>query len=445
MGQRMNIYRQGMAGMLLAMLVTLMLPHAAQAQTTPPVAPAAPTAQPNSEVCTSFGSRQSFLGGDPSASEGSAGGNQLLSEVYLYITNVVGAATQKLYEAFTQNAGYQKAVYASLVLMVLIFGVGFTMGVIQPSFGQVLIRLVKFGLVVSLVSSTGWAFFNMYVVTFFNQGTDDLIVAVTQIGTGVQAPPNSTPFYQLDKIAEFVIHPDSIIMAMGMVGTGGPFGLFMGGLSVITLMMFVKVLVKALQIYAISYVARSLLLGLGPIFIVFLLFDKTKQLFQSWVNALVSLSLQPILLFTFLSFFIVLIESAARDMLSTELCWGEFKSQEGTPNKMSFWRLTDPKTGQPIASEMTWKGSMDCIISGEGNCPEFPVSIIDTLTFLMLVYLASRFAEITERIASELSNSYISLDPGARLEQFGNKSNSSILGNLGGSNTKSKSPVGTRG
>lgn len=407
----------------MAMLaIAFATPLAALAQPTPapgggtpaPVAPAGATAD---DTCTDIAAAKE------EAFNGTDGKGGLLSEIYNFIKEVVGEATERLFRAFTDSDAYQAAVGGAMTLMVVIFAVGFTIGVIQVSFQQVLTRLVKLGLIAAVISPAGWIFFSDYAVTFFMDGTDDLVKGIIQIGTGTTTPlpADATPFYQLDKLAEFLIQPDTIIAIMGATFAGGPYGMMMGALMAIASWGFVTMLIKALRIYAVTFVARSLLLGVAPIFIVFLLFDRTKQMFSSWLNALISMSLQPILLFTFLSFFMVLLESSAKDMFSAELCWTEFTSSRGTANPLSFWRFKD-ENGLLHTSEMTWEGSIQCLIEGKtktgGECPEFPINIIDILSFLILVYLAQRFADVIDRMANELSNTFISLDAGGKIDQF---------------------------
>ena len=385
--------------------------------------PAAGGAASAEQNCTDFEAAKRQMYSNTSGEGG------LLSEIYTFIKGVVGDATQRLFSAFTENDAYQAAVGAAMVLMVTFFGVAFTIGVVQVSFQQVLIRLVKLGIVASVISPMGWYFFSDTAVKFFMEGTDDLIKGVVAIGTGVTPPPNATPFYQFDQLAGYLIQPETFMAIIGALFSGGPYGLMVGGLMGIAIWGFVSLLINALKNYAVMFVGRSLLLGVGPIFVVFLLFDRTKQLFMSWVQALLSMSLQPILMFTFLSFFMLLIESAGKDMLSADLCWTEFSAVQGTSSQVSFWRFKDPSTGELLTSQMTANGAIQCLIGGKGDsgkgdgagsqqCAEFPVNIIDVLSFLVLVYIAQRFGGVIERIANELSNTFISLDQGSKIDEF---------------------------
>lgn len=407
-------------------LAVWMVAAPAMAQAVPAVGGTTPSVSGGgaSEVCTNFAERKQevFGGGGPTRTVGGTGGGEstgILSDIYNFIKGIVGSATQNLFEAFTQDSRYQNALAAVFTLSVVFFGVAFTMGLMQISYGQVLMRLVKMGIVMTLISPAGWDYFNTTVVHFFNDGTDDLVKTVVSIGTGVATPPDATPFYQFDKMAEYLINPEIIVLLLGVL-TSGPYGLAMAGFTIISLIGFIKLLIDALRIYAVTYVARCMLLGMAPVFLAFLLFDRTKQLFQSWVNAILSMALQPILMFTFLSFFIVLLETASQDMLSTDFCWTDVKTLQGTVNNIQAPRAKGPD-GQPVRGDYNWQGAAQCLLAqggvGGAQCPESPLNIINIFTFLILVYLANRFSGMIDQIANELSASYISLDTGGKIGQ----------------------------
>jgi type IV secretory pathway VirB6-like protein len=216
-----------------------------------------------------------------------------------------------------------------------------------------------------------------------------------------------------------VISPDFIIAVVGAASTGGPFGLIMSSLMGFCFIGLFRLLLKGIQIYAISFVVRALLLGLAPIFIVFLLFDRTRQTFTGWVNALVNMSLQPILFFTFISFFITMMTSSSNSLLTgVEFCWVETSGTEGSANKTSGWKIKDSATGMPEVSKLTWKGSVSCQLSG-GPCEDFGINIVDILTFILLVYVAGKFAEVIDNLAADISNSFANLHTENRMDMRG--------------------------
>lgn len=388
-----------------------------------PAAGAGGNGQAQDEPCTNFEERRNeVFGGGANAGNTDDG---ILSSIYIFIRDIVEAATENLYTSIVNNPNYQYALTGAVTLMVAVFGVFFTIGLVQASFGQLLMRLIKLGLIYSALSpSIGWQFFSSYLVTFFNDGTDEIVKGVIAIGTGVPVPAGATPFYQLDKLGSFLIHPQTIVAMLGMA-TSGPFSLGMTGITMIAFMGFFKMLINSLQAYAVAFVVRSILMGIGPIFIIFLLFEKTKSLFFQWLNVIISTSLQPILLFTFLSFMLVMIESAMKNMLNVELCWMTTDTGgQGVDAKKMRWVFVDPNTGTPLVLDWSWTGNLACenpsggAASQQNPCGEFPIKIIDVLTFLILVWITQRFASVIDTISQELAGTFIGLDPASRLDSF---------------------------
>jgi type IV secretory pathway VirB6-like protein len=365
--------------------------------------------------CTNFTQLAEKMGSGPVVDKNGDEKVGKITQISNYIKETVGNASQNLFEGIIGNDGYQNTVNAAAILMVVIYGVGFTIGVIQATFSQAFIRLIRLGIVYTVVSpDIGWAFFNSYVVAFFNQGTDDLIGGVIEIGTGLNYTTGDSPFLAFDHIAELMLSPDMIIAILGSFTNGGPYSLISGGILGFALMGVLKLLVQCLRIYAVSFVLRSLLLGLAPIFIVFLLFDKTRMLFMSWVNALVNQSLTPILYFTFTSFFLLLIFDSSKTMLNgAELCWAETTSGSGTTNKIATWRFKMKDQSVVDPSSWKWEGAQSCLTKGE-ECPSSPLNLLNLLTFVVLIYVATKFAEVVDNIAMEISNSFVGAAQGSK-------------------------------
>ena len=379
------------------------------------IAPTAAYANDGDQTCTSFKDRYASM------SDGKAG---ILTNITKFIKEVIGEASKNLFKAFTDSSIYQNVVNAAIPLMIVLYGVGFLIGIVQANFMQVLIRLIKVGLIYILISPSGWDVFNSYVVHFFNDGTDQIIGKVISIGTGTDmgdmSKPDWSPFTQLDGLGKVILSPEFVIAVVGSTLNGGPYGLMMGSLLGFAMVGLIKLFIHALKLYATAFVVRSLLIGIAPIFIVFLLFDRTKQLFTGWVNVMVAMTLQPILYFTFISFFIVMMTTATKNMMGgNELCWSEFSATSGTQNKLSFWRFKGPKGDISVDTD-TWSGPVSCLLNGgkdsDGNpCPPFPINIVDILSFLILIYVAGKFGGVVEQISNEISNSYVNLDTGGKM------------------------------
>lgn len=403
----------------LCLLLHMAAPSRAMAQPAPAAATSNCSYTSGNDICTNFEClKQTVNDGKPG----------ILTNITNTIKAVVGDASEKLFKAFTGSSKYQSAVGAAMALMIIIYGISFMIGVVQPSYGQILIRLLKMGVIFTLISPAGWSFFSDIVVKFFNDGTDELIRGVISIGTGTTIPAGGSPFLQLDGLAKWVLSPDMIIALLSLTFASGPYGLAVGGLMAFAVGGVLKLLLEALKIYGVAFVMRALLLGTAPIFLVFLLFERTKGLFTGWLNSLINLSIQPILYFTFISFFFIMIQTAAIDMLSyngtnangksIEFCWAETTRASGTTNKASFWKVKFPGDTAPVSENFTWNGLMSCMLGTDPKACEksFPINIIDILSFLILIYIAQQFSTVIQRLSSEISNAMVNLDTQSKFD-----------------------------
>lgn len=349
------------------------------------------------------------------AATGAAKPDGLVTQIIDYIKEVVDDTSRALFTGITQDPGFKAAVNASFTLMIAFFGAAFMFGVVPLTYSQALIRGLKMAFIMALIGGGGWVFFSDYVVTFFNDGTDELIDHVIGIATGdtsssIGANGAPQPFRKLEDVAGDALSPEMMISTLTAFTTG-PMGPAMGGMMGIGLMAFIQMLVRAVRVYVISLVAKALLFGLAPIFISFLLFDRTKSIFNGWLNQLVNYSLQPLLLFTFLSFFVVLMQSSLDNILQVDACWQTTQVLSGETSENMFWRYND-ENGNPTTSAFTWEGLASCVKGGGsgGACSDFPISILDILTFLILSHLAYRFSDVVVHIATEIASSMLALD-----------------------------------
>lgn len=101
----------------------------------------------------------------------------------------------------------------------------------------------------------------------------------------------------------------------------GPFG-FIAFLAILyATFMFLKCIISATFKYVISTVLVAFLLSLTPLFIVFILFQKTKPLFDNWIKTLAHVSLEPVILFSFLSLLNQLMYSVLYNLTNFSACY----------------------------------------------------------------------------------------------------------------------------
>jgi type IV secretion system protein VirB6 len=159
---------------------------------------------------------------------------------------------------------------------------------------------------------------------------------------------------------------------------------------------------KALILYLLATLAISLLLIVAPIYISFMLFDRTKPLFDAWIKSLISYTLQPAMVFTALAIFNVFVFSSLYSLLYYKVCWQEIWT--------SYWKLKDGTTIE-IGSFLNFYHPVVPLTLGDGTERVSGLSLQDMSTptqfFLIMIFLiicASliRFIDWMADAASEL-------------------------------------------
>jgi type IV secretory pathway VirB6-like protein len=319
----------------------------------------------------------------------------IVSPVFTEIRNLTDNAAETLFTHITQDAGFKKTVYAVMTLFITMYGALILMGVVQISLGDGIVRLVKLAVMFAILGPGGWTFFYDIVGKLFMDGTDELINQMTQIAMGVGGAGTGTaqPLVVLDNVLRvgFSAKIFTIILALPFQC---PYGILFFILILFGLGTALVAIMNAVWVYLISYVAKSLLFGLAPIFFTCLFFQKTRPWFDGWLAQVISFSLQPIFLFAFLGFYMTLIKSALTNILDIgiEACWTEIQILAGTPFTLSWWRFT--RNGEPISC---------------GWDAPFPMDIVDVLIFILLAQLAYRHASVVVVYAKEISGSAVFL------------------------------------
>ena len=307
-------------------------------------------------------------------------------------------ASQNIFEAIAFQTGFQGIIRAVATLFITIFGIAFMLGIVRLTIIEFTIRAFKLSVVVIALSPGAWELVYSVIGVLFQNGTDWLIARSTQIALGTIPGVNpSQPFNVLDTAVATAFSAKMFVTIIAMFFTG-PYGWLFGILTVIGLGSFVAALFQGIWVYLMSSVVRAFLFGLAPIFFIFLLFSRTRHLFDGWLNQLVNSLLQPVLLFTFFSFFAVLVLASMERILRVEVCYmpgsGLFT---GLPGDVVIPRPT--VNGQLYGREWSFGGPVDF-----PNHAPFFIDIIDVLIFILLTQLAWRFNGIAINVAKELAS-----------------------------------------
>lgn len=401
----------------------------------------------------------------------------IISNIAEMITVSMVTASFNLFSSITDaDSGFYAMVVAACILYVAIYGVMFMTGMIQLSGGDATIRVLKIAAILTLFSPDGWEIFYSIIGVFFIEGTIDLIAAINEImmapftntggifsqscGWQASALPgpvgpgaidlngllNPPPLYVLDCAAQQIFSADFGITLMASVMTG-PYGIMFAILLLVGMFIFLGAVGSALWIFFMFLVVMTLLIGMGPIFLTFMLFGKTRHLFEGWISQMVNYSLQPIFLFSFLGIYTSILTATLANILNVEKCWSTFQNIIGTNVEIHFWRFMRPlDPGNPNSPLVQDNSSHDFTGRTGAAAGEeaFPIDILDVLIFILVAHLAWRFSKFVVYIAKEISGSFLMLTtmPGSLsswAQQTRGRIGQSISASFGGHSTSSGS------
>lgn len=353
-------------------------------------------------------------------------GEGLISTIVQRIKTPLSGLAQSMFEAIAGDGGFQNVVRLASSLYIAIYGILFMFGMVQVTIHDLMIRLIKLGIMNMLISPSAWTYFSLVVVRFFNDGVDSIICEVTSLGLAGIAPdvtcdptsefPYVSAFLPLDQALVYVVSAKMVITVLATFTTG-PYGFVIGLILLMSLGSFLKAIFNALWVYIMGLVIRTLMFGIAPIFLVCVMFSRTRHLFDGWLNQVVNASLQPVFLFTFFTFFVILLRSCMEQVLQNPVCWIPTQHQVGTPNVAHFWRFAIKDcgvTGEPwVPFDGIWDFDGAKQIDRSCNPKVHPIGIIVPLMLWILADLAGRFNNIVVEIARDLSNAATDLTMGA--------------------------------
>jgi type IV secretion system protein VirB6 len=246
---------------------------------------------------------------------------------YLFGDDSSTGIVQELFVSLLSDSGIVQAVRALMVLYVAFTGLSFMLGIAQFTQKEGIVRMTKLGVLVMLISPGSWNFFSNTFFKFITDGGLELIVRIT-----ADAGKTSEEMNDLlaDPVRIFEDFNEPFLMLFGrvtwmkvwalMVST--PVGIIVAPVILVAGGIYALCLAKAALLYMISMIGIAVLLTLAPIFISFLLFKYTQQMFEAWWKQLLSLMLQPVLVYSFIFIINMLILICLKTVLGFSICYG---------------------------------------------------------------------------------------------------------------------------
>ncbi len=314
----------------------------------------------------------------------------------------VPGQAERIYKLIIQDQAYMLILKMSLILMISFYGLTFLMGLNEAGTSDIIMRIVKIGLVFMFVSDQGWTMFNHFFVGTFKHATDELTFLMA---TSFDDSPEllnaittnnytnkSILFSSVDKVMG-ILFSSAVLKKISALFFSGLFGWLYMMIIYYAFIAYIIAVSTAVLVYLTAQVFISILFVLGPIFFIFTLFDKTKEMFDKWLQQLIGFSLQQMFLVVTLSFFNMMMYEIIKNSLGYKVCWDEVWTINIIirVSLMSFWTIPNIP---PLFDSQAEMGS-----SGRG---EGVPSFFSILFIWMVAKLMREFITFMSNVAADI-------------------------------------------
>ncbi|PCJ27152.1 MAG: hypothetical protein COA94_04345 [Rickettsiales bacterium] len=224
--------------------------------------------------------------------------------------------TKTMYSKLVTDKNLQNIAMLMMVIYISIYGIMFLGGSVKITIKDIVTRIVKISLVVTLLfSSSSWEFFNSYLFDALVSGSDYLMSSVIE-----STSQSGNVFGFIDPI--FDKYTDGSLWALLFIQllqihNGMTFFAIMTIYSILT---YFRALIEVIVTYCLAFLGLAVLISIAPLFIILILFERTKSMFDNYISTMFSYMIQPTIL---LIFFLMIDQIMSTHIANTVVrsCW----------------------------------------------------------------------------------------------------------------------------
>lgn len=242
--------------------------------------------------------------------------NILYDNIALPVMNLMRDTSALFYMGIAVNPTWQLTVRILLTFYIIMFALYFLAGKVQVTSYELVVRVIKLAVVFAMFDSDSWKFFNERVFTIFLDGMSYLAYAVSGVTSSVG---NIFGFVDIifDKYTNPVIWKILFVNLLqfynGMI--------FVAILMIEAILTYLMAVLDVVIAYIMAFLTMTVLISLAPLFIMAMMFERTRSMFDNWMSLLFNYMIQPTVL---LIFFLLLDQLMTNQFSNTAMsvCWG---------------------------------------------------------------------------------------------------------------------------
>jgi type IV secretory pathway VirB6-like protein len=218
---------------------------------------------------------------------------------------------------------YKEYLRALLTLYIIFYGILFLLGTVEISQMDLIVRVIKIGVIVALTSDQSWKFFSDNLFNLFLYGSGDLIGLFSISGGGSDLDHgNNNVFSFVDNVFQVLFFDYRTWFRILALLLTSPLGFIYVLLILWGTLNYFLAIIEAVITYIMSILTVSILLVLAPIFIPFILFSITRELFNRWIQFLFAFAIKPVILLIGLNILSTMLLIVILKLFSFPVCFG---------------------------------------------------------------------------------------------------------------------------
>jgi type IV secretion system protein VirB6 len=336
---------------------------------------------------------------------GIAGKKGFIQETIEFFTYTMSDVTEKMYKSFTSGLGFITIVRALLVMYVLITGFLFMLGLLREHVSELVVRLFKVGVIAALISHTSWEFFNTYLFSFFTVGAQSIATMISkaafaytgEVGGGqFILPEDMNSLSVFDNILKMLISP-SIHYKIAALLFYKWYGFVYMVFIYICIGILMLAIIRSVMLYVVAIMLVALMLVISPVFILMILFQATKELFDTWLKQLLSNALLLIIVSASIAIMANLVLNQLESILYYKACWDIVWSLEigsWTLFDLWFWYPNQPSQLDECLTPINFFSFLFVCILFNAFMQEIP-ELIDSLSGAFLQPITKIYGNMT--------------------------------------------------
>ena len=219
---------------------------------------------------------------------------------------------------------FQTIVKTMFVLYVTMLAATFLLGMTQLNATEIIKRVVRFGLILTVISPGSWEFFN-YLILIFEKGSVELSLLMAgsfldPMG-GATANADNSIYRIIDEIIYLLFQPEIHLKISAIFFTVIPLGILMFIMIYYAFFLMLHAIGRSVIVYFVIKIMFTAMFMVGPIFIALAIFDRTKNMFEQWLATIISYAIQVLFLYITIAFFSTLIMTIFYELLYFGVCW----------------------------------------------------------------------------------------------------------------------------